>query len=304
MTADNPERLTLEWLLRHPDGREFLADRITDLLDRLPYVPAYVQVHNATNLDAIHMEIGLGQGRIEWICPVAHPSAWAHYVSADKEVLVMPAQADVAANREVPGWSGPMVRELTDKVSTMLTGVVTQARAVMDARAERIRDELTPEPMKRMPTATEIEALTDLVEESAKLQAAMDVNAAYVALCAQMERPDLVSSQALTEHLAAQDPTVQVDAGLADVIADHWDRTYRGSLNQQLGVVLAEETPTEIAAAIAQENQTQQPRPDRDFPGQTGRPTGPSLPPEAPEQRRPRRPQLPPSGPEQDGGRS
>lgn len=304
MTADNISQLATRWLLAHPDGNDYVGTRLGDLIARLPegQAPDWLEVHNAGGTEVFEVTLGLGASRLEFSCPTSqNPRPWAHFVTSDLVVLPLPGNTAQAA-ADLPGWSPTDLSQLVENISGLMQSSVQKARTVVATQTAQVRDDLTPEPMKRMPNAGEIEALTDLIEQHAQLQAAMDVNTAYVQLCRRMERPDLISPENLTENL--DNPTVVVDTGVAELLAEHWDRVYLETVNQQLNIIPGAETANEVAADLAVERDPGQQMPD--FPtsmqgGADRDQRGPSLPPAAPE--KPRGPLLPPPGPEQDGGR-
>ena len=301
-TAD----LATRWLLAHPAGNDYLGSKLGEIVGNMPdgKAPEWLEVHNTGGTGVVEVTMGFGASRLEFSCPASpNPTAWAHIVTSEAEVLSLPGEA-VDGAADLTNWTPIELAGLVKQVTSTLETSVKHARDIGQKSTSQVRDDLTPEPMKRMPNAGELEALTDLIEEHAKLQASMDINATYVRLCQERERPDLVSPEMLTQNLS--NPVVQIDAGVADLLGEHWDRVYLDSLARQLQIIPAAETNNEINADLAAERAAEQDRGQRlpDFPTSlydeaSREQNGPSLPPAEPG----RGPALPPSAPERDGGR-
>lgn len=140
-----------------------------------------------------------------------------------------------------------------------------------------------------IPSAQAIDALSDLLEQDARWKATLLVNDWYVRTIAAVQ-----TTERLNPHQPVQIDSSgmhQLPASLCELLNEHWRAVYTRTVNDQLHVIDALDTPGEIALREyldAQELREARDATSADFPEPDGRPDdhrGPGRPPDRPHQR-------------------
>lgn len=182
-------------------------------------------------------------------------------------------------------------RELLGEVRSQLTAAAAALfRAGEQLRENQQRTQRGPDQVW-IPSPQAIDALSDLLEQDARWKATMLVNDWYVRTIDTVQAVERISPH---QPIQIDDSGLhQLPATLCELLNEHWRAVYTRTVNEQLNIIDALDTPGEIAMREyldAQELREAQDATNADFPEQG--PTldsdshhDPGAPPERPHQR-------------------